>query len=171
MYRQVANQIAVWSVHARKPLCNRSATSRWWRADRSLPHRWSVTDRSLLVCREPRPFSTQNWLHYCWKPICNENKTASQPVRDQWNLSNQISGGLSFVHAQKTVCVWFGSATDRRPCGEFSKTFLRPLRLLCDFQYPLLLQPFGWDCKPWSLPHGRLLVGQIESIIGVHWKQ
>ena len=49
-------------------------------------------------------------------------------------LSDRISRGQSFVHAQKTVRDQFGPATDRRPFGDFSKTFPRPLRPLCDCQ-------------------------------------
>ena len=43
-------------------------------------------------------------------------------------LSDQISRGQSFVHAQKTARDQFGPATDRRPIGDFNKTFPRPLR-------------------------------------------
>ena len=50
-------------------------------------------------------------------------------------LSDQISHGQSFVHAQKTARDQFGSVTDRRPFDDFSKTFLRPLRPLCDCQF------------------------------------
>ena len=38
-------------------------------------------------------------------------------------LSDQISRGQSFVHAQKTARDQFGPATDRRPFGDFNKTF------------------------------------------------
>ena len=43
-------------------------------------------------------------------------------------LSDQISHGQSFVHAQKTSRDQFVPATDRRPFANFNKTFLRPLR-------------------------------------------
>ena len=49
-------------------------------------------------------------------------------------LSDQISRGQSLVHAQKTARDQLGPATDRRPFGDFNKTFLRPLRPLCDCQ-------------------------------------
>ena len=47
-------------------------------------------------------------------------------------LSDQISRGQSFVHGQKTARDQFVQATDRRPFGDFNKTFPRPLRPLCD---------------------------------------
>ena len=50
-------------------------------------------------------------------------------------LSDQISRGQSFVHAQKTARDKFGPATDRRPFGDFNKTFPRPLRSFCDCQF------------------------------------
>ena len=51
------------------------------------------------------------------------------------SLNDQISRGQSFVHVQATACDRFGSARDRRPRDDFSKTFLRPLRLLRDCQF------------------------------------
>ena len=45
-------------------------------------------------------------------------------------LSDQISRGQSFVYAQKTAREQFGPATDRRPFGDFNKTFPRPLKPL-----------------------------------------
>ena len=50
-------------------------------------------------------------------------------------LSDQISRAQSFVHAQKTVRDQFCPATDRRPFGDFNKTFPRPLRPLCVCQF------------------------------------
>ena len=35
-------------------------------------------------------------------------------------LSDQISRGQSFVHAQKTACDQFGPATDQRHFGDFN---------------------------------------------------
>ena len=53
-------------------------------------------------------------------------------------LSDQISCGQSFMHAQKTAHDQFGSVTDRQPFGDSYKTFLRPLRPLCDCHFFLL---------------------------------
>ena len=39
------------------------------------------------------------------------------------------------MHAQKTARDQFGPATDRRPFGDFSKTFPRPLSLLCECRF------------------------------------
>ena len=50
-------------------------------------------------------------------------------------LSDQISHGQSFVHAQKTARDQFGPVTDWRPFGDFNKTFPRSLRPLCDYQF------------------------------------
>ena len=53
-------------------------------------------------------------------------------------LSDQISRGQSFVHAQKTVHDQFGLATNQRHLGDFKKTFPRPLRPLCDCPFILV---------------------------------
>ena len=50
-------------------------------------------------------------------------------------LSDQISRGQSFVHAQKAARDQFAPATDRRHFGDFRKTFPRLLRPLCDCQF------------------------------------
>ena len=50
-------------------------------------------------------------------------------------LSDQISRSQSFVHVQKTARDQFGPATDRRPSGDFNKTFPRPLRPHCHCQF------------------------------------
>ena len=59
-------------------------------------------------------------------------ETSRRPMKP---LSDQISRGQSFVHAQNTARNQFGPATDRRPFGDFNKTFPRPLRPLCDCQF------------------------------------
>ena len=54
-------------------------------------------------------------------------------------LSDQISRAISlFVHAQKTARDQIGPATDRRPFGDFNKTFPRPLRPLCNCHFSFL---------------------------------
>ena len=50
-------------------------------------------------------------------------------------LSDQISRGQSFVHAQKTARDQFGPVTDRRPFGDFNKTLPRPLIPLRDCHF------------------------------------
>ena len=60
-----------------------------WRSLRPLQPLYvhiAVTNRSPLVCKESLSFSKQNWLPYSLKPICDENKTASRPLRDYLNL-------------------------------------------------------------------------------------
>ena len=59
-------------------------------------------------------------------------------------MSNQISRCQSFVHAQKTVHDQFGPATDRRPFGNFNKTFPRPL---CDCQFFLVAKRLHRSCN------------------------
>ena len=56
-------------------------------------------------------------------------ETSRRPMK---HLSDHISRGQSFVHAQKTARDQCGPATDRRPFGDFNKTFPRSLRPLCD---------------------------------------
>ena len=122
----VCKPIAEWSAHAWKPLCNWSPTSRPLSANRSPPHRWSVTDGSPLHYEDTDHRTVGDWS------ATNLFETSRRPMKP---LSDQISRGQSFVYAQKTACDQFGLGTDWRPFGDISKTFLRHLRLLCDCHF------------------------------------
>lgn len=113
----IANQ----SLNDQHTLGNHFATDRLQVANeapinhRLITHRWSP-----LGCKESPPFSRWNWAPYNWRSICDENKTASWPVGDQWNL---------WVTKSVTACDRFGSAIDRR----FVATSIKPCWHLWDF--------------------------------------
>ena len=101
---------------------------------------------------------------------------------------SEISRGQSFVHAQKTDCDRFCSATDRRPCGDSNNSVMRPLRLLSDCQFKwsrsdriaiaLSLWP-GFKTDNWGLkgltkillksPQGLWSVGEPNRSQAVFW--
>ena len=59
-------------------------------------------------------------------------ETSRPPIKP---LSDQISHGQSFMHAQKTAHEQFVPTTDRRSFGDFNESFPRPLRPLCDCHF------------------------------------